>query len=90
MILSTTAAQRTLARLALARSPSACFSTHPACRKADPLPTAPLKRTPLYPIHIRPENGARMVPFAGFEMPLTYSKSGGQSKPSALLRLDRL
>jgi aminomethyltransferase len=31
---------------------------------------APLKRTPLYPLHR--ELGARMVPFAGYEMPLQY------------------
>ena len=33
--------------------------------------TQTLKRTPLYPAHI--ELGARMVPFAGFEMPLQYT-----------------
>lgn len=37
-----------------------------------------LKRTPIYPLHVKPENGAKMVPFAGFEMPLTYTSSGGQ------------
>ena len=31
---------------------------------------APLKRTPLYPLHR--ELGARMVPFAGYEMPVQY------------------
>ncbi len=31
---------------------------------------APLKRTPLYPLHH--ELGARMVPFAGYEMPVQY------------------
>ncbi len=31
---------------------------------------APLKRTPLYPFHR--ELGARMVPFAGYEMPVQY------------------
>lgn len=30
-----------------------------------------LKKTPLYPLHI--EQGARMVPFAGYEMPVHYS-----------------
>ncbi len=30
-----------------------------------------LRRTPLYDLHL--ENGARMVPFAGYEMPLHYS-----------------
>jgi len=32
---------------------------------------APLKRTPLYDLHI--ELGARMVPFAGYEMPVQYA-----------------
>ncbi len=31
-----------------------------------------LKRTPLYPLHI--EQNAQMVPFAGYEMPVQYSK----------------
>ena len=31
---------------------------------------APLKRTPLYPLHR--ELGAKMVPFAGYEMPVQY------------------
>jgi aminomethyltransferase len=31
---------------------------------------APLKRTPLYSLHL--ELGARMVPFAGYEMPVQY------------------
>lgn len=30
-----------------------------------------IKRTPLYPLHI--ELGARLVPFAGYEMPVQYS-----------------
>lgn len=30
-----------------------------------------LKRTPLYPLHV--ENGARLVPFAGYEMPVQYA-----------------
>ena len=33
-------------------------------------PTAPLKRTPLYDLHV--SLGARMVPFAGYEMPVQY------------------
>ena len=32
--------------------------------------TAPLKRTPLYDIHVA--LGAKMVPFAGWEMPVQY------------------
>ncbi|WP_437783521.1 glycine cleavage system aminomethyltransferase GcvT [Sorangium sp. So ce1097] len=35
-----------------------------------PLPTAPLRRTPLYDEHIK--LGGRMVPFAGWEMPVQY------------------
>ncbi len=31
-------------------------------------PEAPLRRTPLYEFHL--ERGARMVPFAGYEMPV--------------------
>ena len=31
---------------------------------------APLRRTPLYDLHIA--RGARMVPFAGYEMPVQY------------------
>ncbi|CAG7846960.1 Aminomethyltransferase, mitochondrial; AltName: Full=Glycine cleavage system T protein; Short=GCVT; AltName: Full=Glycine decarboxylase complex subunit T; Flags: Precursor [Serendipita indica DSM 11827] len=34
----------------------------------------PLRRTGLYNFHV--ENGAKMVPFAGYEMPLTYSGVG--------------
>lgn len=38
---------------------------------ADPsAPTAPLKRTPLYDLHVAA--GARMVPFAGYDMPVQY------------------
>ncbi|KAG8819401.1 Aminomethyltransferase, mitochondrial [Serendipita sp. 401] len=36
--------------------------------------TKPLRRTGLYDFHL--ENGAKMVPFAGYEMPLTYSGVG--------------
>jgi aminomethyltransferase len=34
--------------------------------------TAPLKRTPLYDMHIA--TGAKMVPFAGYEMPVQYPR----------------
>ena len=34
-------------------------------------PQAPLKRTPLYEVHV--EMGAKMVPFAGWEMPVWYT-----------------
>jgi len=37
---------------------------------SDPPPTAPLSRTPLYDLHL--ELGARMVPFAGYSMPVQY------------------
>jgi glycine cleavage system T protein (aminomethyltransferase) len=33
-------------------------------------PTAPLAHTPLHPLHVA--RGARMVPFAGYEMPVQY------------------
>ena len=33
-----------------------------------------LRRTPLYDFHI--EKGAKIVPFAGFEMPLQYAGAG--------------
>jgi aminomethyltransferase len=33
-------------------------------------PSEPLKRTPLYALHV--ELGAKMVPFAGYEMPVQY------------------
>lgn len=34
----------------------------------------PMKRTPLYDLHVK--NGAKMVPFAGFEMPVLYADLG--------------
>ena len=34
--------------------------------------SASLRRTPLYPLHL--ELGAKMVPFAGYEMPLQYEQ----------------
>ncbi|MEL6664376.1 MAG: glycine cleavage system protein T, partial [Pseudomonadota bacterium] len=34
--------------------------------------TDTLKRTPLYDLHL--EHGAKMVPFAGYEMPVQYSE----------------
>ena len=37
---------------------------------AAPPPTAPLQRTPLYDLHVA--LGAKMVPFAGYEMPVQY------------------
>ncbi|KAA1121904.1 Aminomethyltransferase, mitochondrial [Puccinia graminis f. sp. tritici] len=45
-----------------------------------------LKKTPIYPLHVHPSNGAKMVPFAGFDMPLSYSKSGGQIAEHAAVR----
>ena len=41
-----------------------------------------LKRTPLYDFHVA--NKARMVPFAGWSMPLSYGEVG-QSESSPLL-----
>jgi aminomethyltransferase len=37
---------------------------------SDVVAAAQLKRTPLYPLHL--DLGARMVPFAGYEMPVQY------------------
>lgn len=37
---------------------------------SEPEPPAALRRTPLYALHVR--LGARMVPFAGYEMPVQY------------------
>src|SRR5262245_8206353 len=37
---------------------------------AAPASDAPLKRTPLYDLHVA--LGAKMVPFAGYEMPVQY------------------
>ncbi|KAL1973602.1 hypothetical protein VTN31DRAFT_6237 [Thermomyces dupontii] len=39
-------------------------------RYASSSATGPLKRTPLYDLHVA--RGAKMVPYAGFEMPLQY------------------
>ena len=45
--------------------------SHPASAQATPAPPArPLKRTPLYNVHAA--LGAKIVPFAGFEMPVQY------------------
>src|SRR5262249_27804579 len=37
----------------------------------EPSPTSALKRTPLHALHLR--LGGRMVPFAGYEMPVQYA-----------------
>jgi aminomethyltransferase len=37
---------------------------------ADPTSSAPLRRTPLYDLHVAA--GAKMVPFAGYDMPVQY------------------
>jgi aminomethyltransferase len=37
---------------------------------AVPEPTGPLQKTPLYDLHL--SNGAKMVPFGGFQMPVQY------------------
>ncbi|MDY7075543.1 MAG: glycine cleavage system aminomethyltransferase GcvT [Chloroflexota bacterium] len=41
-------------------------------------PEAPLKRTPLYEIH--KEMGAKLVPFAGWEMPVWYTSVGEEHR----------
>lgn len=42
---------------------------------------APLCKTPLYDLHV--ERKAKLVPFAGYEMPLTY-QDGGQRREYAI------
>src|SRR5450432_1861458 len=37
---------------------------------ADPIPNAALLKTPLHALHV--ELGAKMVPFAGYAMPVSY------------------
>lgn len=37
-------------------------------------PAGSLQRTPLYDFHVK--NGAKMVPFAGWNMPLSYGDVG--------------
>ena len=50
-----------------------------------PAPQSDLKRTPLYDLHL--ELGGRMVPFAGYEMPVQYStgilKEHGHTRAAA-------
>lgn len=38
------------------------------------VPPVELKKTPLYDLHVAA--GAKMVPFAGFSMPVTYANQG--------------
>src|SRR5947209_10776217 len=38
-------------------------------------PSPPLRRTPLHDIHV--SLGAKMVPFGGYLMPVSYARSGG-------------
>jgi aminomethyltransferase len=48
-------------------SSSSSSSSIPTATKDAP----PLKRTPLYDLHVA--HGAKMVPFAGYSMPLQYA-----------------
>jgi aminomethyltransferase len=43
----------------------------PVVPEAPPAPAAPLKQTPLHSLHVT--RGARMVPFAGYDMPVQYA-----------------
>ncbi|KAF5362465.1 hypothetical protein D9756_002081 [Leucocoprinus leucothites] len=52
-----------------ARCPSALLSVRRLATEA-----AQLRRTGLYDFHV--ENGAKMVPFAGYSMPLSYADAG--------------
>jgi aminomethyltransferase len=47
-------------------SPSSSTAAAPSTAR----PTAPLQRTPLHALHV--ELGAKMVPFAGYDMPVSY------------------
>lgn len=59
---------------------SALFATSsPSFRLLIYLLTQPLRRTPLYEFHIK--HGAKMVPFAGYHMPLVYGDVGQGSAP---------
>src|SRR5262249_37344752 len=51
-----------------ARSPPA--ATAPPAADAPPVAPAPLLKTPLHALHVA--RGGRMVPFAGYEMPVQY------------------
>lgn len=42
--------------------------------------TGSLQRTPLYDFHVK--NGAKMVPFAGWNMPLSYGDVGQSEFPA--------
>jgi hypothetical protein len=54
---------------------SALFATSsPSIPTSHILLTQPLRRTPLYEFHIK--HGAKMVPFAGYHMPLLYGDVG--------------
>ncbi|KAF7308166.1 Aminomethyltransferase [Mycena chlorophos] len=65
-----------LARTALRRVPAACRSTPlPIVRRGFASgPSSDLKRTGLYFYHVG--NDAKMVPFAGYSMPLSYGNVG--------------
>src|SRR3954451_553800 len=52
------------------------FGNHPTSRRGPMMlaldsETSSLKRTPLHALHLA--RGAKMVPFAGYEMPVQYS-----------------
>ena len=49
-----------------------------SCR--DPLTPGQLRRTPLYDYHL--SNQAKMVPFAGWSMPLSYGDVGQGMYPT--------
>lgn len=52
------------------------------------LPTQPLRRTSLYDFHIK--HGAKMVPFAGYHMPLVYGDVGQGCVPFNFQKLNSL
>ena len=51
-------------------APSRSHTSEITSEDARATPAQPLKRTPLYDIHVA--LGAKIVPFAGFEMPVQY------------------
>ncbi|MDP9202441.1 MAG: glycine cleavage system aminomethyltransferase GcvT [Gemmatimonadota bacterium] len=60
-----------MAETTTSTEPQSAGQHHPAAAKAPAdTPAQPLKRTPLY--HVHAALGAKIVPFAGFEMPVQY------------------
>jgi len=54
-----------------ADAPATDVSAPPVAPETPPAPAAPLLKTPLHSLHLT--RGARMVPFAGYDMPVQYA-----------------